>query len=343
MMDFHLRKKGKWNAPLIRKISQLFFFIFVLYGAVIATRWIFPAVGIDESMNSDNFVVNADINEEEAILFPNYYGPSKTCKFVGREYRTIRGCPTYFLSETMTYRTTYMYLGLIFLFVAFGFLFGKAFCGWFCPVGFLTDLLDEFRKLFRISYIKLPRKFSAWLVKIRYILLSFIVLMGLAIGLPFITGSLIRKEFFQMSCQICPAKIIFGLIPGGWNMYLDYNNWLFGIMTTISVLTFIIFLSGFFIRRAWCRICPNGAILSLFNSGSLLVKHKDLQKCTKCGICYNVCPYDNEDVFMTKDKEQVNGVNCMNCMTCVDACPEPDCLSVTFAGKKIMKSKFRRA
>jgi len=342
-MDFHLRKKGKWNVPLIRKISQVFFFVFVLYGAVLATRYIFPAVGIDENDNNDNFVVNADISEEEAILFPSYYGPSKTCKFVGREYRAIRGCPTYFLSEAMTYGTIFKYLGLILIFVSFGFLFGKAFCGWFCPIGFLTDLLDEIRKLFKISYWNMPRPVADWLVKIRYIILSFIVLVGLAVGMPFLSNHVIRKEFFQMSCQLCPAKIIFGIIPGGWNLYLDYNSMLFGAMTTISVLTFVIFLSGLFIRRAWCRICPNGAILSLFNSGCLLVKHKELQKCTKCGVCYNVCPYDNEDVYMIKDKKQVNGINCMNCLTCVDACPENDCLTVTFAGKKIMKSKFRRA
>jgi len=335
-------KKRKWNVPLIRKISQIFFFILILYGAVIATRYVFPLLHIDERYNSDNLVINADPTEQELILFPNFYGPSKTCKFVGREYRSIRGCPTYFLSETLTYRTTFQYLGLILILVVLMFLFAKAFCGWFCPVGFLSDVLDEVRKFLRISYLKLPRNIARALVKTRYVLLSIIVFIGLTIGLPFISGHIVRKELFQLSCQVCPAKIIFGLIPGGWNLYLDYNSVWFGVMTSISVLTFIIFLSGFFIRRAWCRICPNGAILSLFNVGSLLVKEKNIQKCTKCGICYAVCPYDNEDVYMIKDRENVNGKNCMKCMECVYKCPEDECLTVKFSGLRLMTSRFRR-
>jgi ferredoxin-type protein NapH len=341
-MDWFLKKRGKWNIPAIRKISQVFFFILILYGAIIATRYVFPRYGIDATYNSDNFVAKANSAEQELILFPNFYGPSKTCKFVGREYRSIRGCPTYFLSETLTYQTTLKYLGLLFSLVLLMFLFGKAFCGWFCPVGFLSDMLDETRKWFGISYLKLPRAVASALVKTRYILLSIIVLIGLAIGLPFLSNHLIRKELFQMSCQFCPAKIIFGLVPGGWNLYLDHSTLVFGLLSGISVLAFIIFLSGFFIRRAWCRICPNGAILSLFNPGSLLVKEKDLQKCTKCGICYNVCPYDNEDVFMVKDRKNVNGINCMNCLECVDKCPENDCLTVKFCGKKIVSSRFRK-
>ncbi len=341
-MDWALKRGGKWNIPLLRKISQVFFFILIVYGAVIATRYIFPAAGIGSQFNSDNVVINPDDATQEKILFPNVYGPSKTCKFIGSEYRTFRGCVVYFLSETTTYRTTLKYLGLIFGLVVVMFLFAKSFCGWVCPVGFLSDMLDELRKLLRIDYLKLPRKVASALVKTRYAILSTIVLVGLAIGLPFVSGSAIRKEFFQLSCQLCPAKIIFGLIPGGWNLYLDYNSVLFGILSSLSVLMFIIFMSGFLVRRSWCRICPNGALLSMFNVGCLVTKEKDLQKCTKCGVCYAVCPYDNEDVYMIKDKKVVNSKNCMFCMECVDKCPENDCLTAKFAGLRVFRSRFRK-
>jgi polyferredoxin len=100
------------------------------------------------------------------------------------------------------------------------------------------------------------------------------------------------------------------------------------------------FFLSFFIRRFWCRLCPSGALLALFNKGCLTTKEKDLQKCSKCGICYDVCPVDNEDVFMIKDRKVVNGTNCIMCFECVDKCPENDCLKVKFAGKTLMRSKF---
>ena len=197
------------------------------------------------------------------------------------------------------------------------------------------DMLDLIRQKLRIDYVKLPRTFSAALIKTRYVLLSVIVLVALAIGLPLFTGDIIRKEAFQLSCQACPARILFSFFPGGWNLYLDYNSWIFGLITTIAVLMFGIFILGIFVRRSWCRICPNGAILGLFNVGCLVEKEKDLQKCTKCGICYAVCPYDNKDVYLIKNKKVVNSNNCMFCMECVHKCPEDDCLKGKFMGKTI--------
>ncbi|RUM47433.1 MAG: ATPase [Hyperthermus sp.] len=46
----------------------------------------------------------------------------------------------------------------------------------------------------------------------------------------------------------------------------------------------------------------------------------DYSKCTNCGICAEVCPY--EAVELTGNKYTINPVICEGCLTCILACPE---------------------
>jgi Fe-S-cluster-containing hydrogenase component 2 len=46
----------------------------------------------------------------------------------------------------------------------------------------------------------------------------------------------------------------------------------------------------------------------------------DLEKCTGCGTCADVCPV--EAIKVEKDKAKVNEEECVECGTCVEECPE---------------------
>lgn len=46
----------------------------------------------------------------------------------------------------------------------------------------------------------------------------------------------------------------------------------------------------------------------------------DVEKCTGCGTCADVCPV--EAIAVTDGKAEVNEDECVDCGTCVEECPE---------------------
>jgi len=46
----------------------------------------------------------------------------------------------------------------------------------------------------------------------------------------------------------------------------------------------------------------------------------DLEKCTGCGTCADVCTV--EAIEVEEDKAKVNEEECVECGTCVEECPE---------------------
>ena len=45
----------------------------------------------------------------------------------------------------------------------------------------------------------------------------------------------------------------------------------------------------------------------------------DLEKCTGCGTCTEVCPVE---AITVNDKAKVDEETCVDCGTCVEECPE---------------------
>jgi hypothetical protein len=176
------------------------------------------------------------------------------------------------------------------------------------------------------------------LTKIRYGFLSIIMIVSLAIAIPFLGLIAFQKELYIMGCQICPARIILPFLGGLSPVIYSFNTPIVLFFSIIGVIILGWYLSGIVFRRPWCRICPSGAMLSLFNSGSLLSKEKDVQKCTKCGICARACFMDNRNVYIEKENKDISSTNCVRCFRCIEKCPEKDCLKITIFGKKIYGS-----
>ena len=128
---------------------------------------------------------------------------------------------------------------------------------------------------------------------------------------------------------------IFGGASPGW---FSFDTPIYSAIGLIGLSFLALYFFGFVSPRAWCKICPSGGLLSLFNKGSLMKKEKDVQKCTKCGICKRVCPMQIKEIYEEKEKKSVDSTKCIRCFSCTDHCPEEDCLKVKIFGKTLFRS-----
>lgn len=187
-----------------------------------------------------------------------------------------------------------------------GIVFGRAVCGWACPIGLLQratgviprKLKKKYNVLKNIGQHKIERYF-------RYI--KYFALIGLAIIIPIFISF--------MFTDLCPVGFLVGTIPiSVLNPGKYVPNEFFYVALVIFILFFVLI---FVVERGWCRyFCPVGALLAPFNKISFLYISVDKKECTHCNICSEVCPMGIDVPNMHRDPE------CILCGKCVNACPE---------------------
>ncbi len=166
--------------------------------------------------------------------------------------------------------------------------FGRAFCGWVCPGGFVSEMLTMVTKT-RIRVRGIAAKIAA---SGKYILLAmslyyFLVLNNPRWAVPIRTG-----DFFNSV----------------WLTFEHANMlWLYKTAGMIGIF----FIGGLVIPRVWCRfLCPTGGLLDIFNRVALVKVTAD-ESCTDCDTCRKTCSMD------TRPAE----INCTNCGSCLSLCP----------------------
>lgn len=166
-------------------------------------------------------------------------------------------------------------------------LFGRAFCGWFCPGCFVNRVFD-----FNPFKIKLKLKTVNFLSLGKYVGLAVALWAYFVMGQPRLVLPIRAGEFWQS-------------IP----LTFDFASYLW-LFRTWFVIT--IFALGIVLAIAWCRYaCPHGAILEFFKRFSFFKVYKT-NKCNDCNKCRQVC------YMQTRPEE----TNCTNCADCIQVCPQ---------------------
>jgi ferredoxin-type protein NapH len=225
-------------------------------------------------------------------------------------------------------------LASVAMFIIFGAFFGRAMCGWACPLGFFQDVLTSVLKFFKRQQRELPQKIHYMLTGVKYVILFATLAIVSSIGITYVADWLLgRKYAFSLGicgrapyCLICPVPILFVAVPSlASAVFLRSPFPQLGLTFYIGLSATVFFLAlSLITKRSWCRyICPLGALMSFFNKFSLLHIKKKVNKCSafcrghqrKCNI---TCP---AGILVSRNQEPSSNPDCILCYNCAESCP----------------------
>ena len=202
-------------------------------------------------------------------------------------------------------------LTLFFAFIWMALLFRKGFCGYICPVGFISNLVEQAGRKFNL-HKELPTWAERTLSIPKYLILGgFVYFIVIGMSHRQISGFLTLPYN-----QVAESKMLaFFFDPSG---------------TTLLIVA-ALFVLSLFIRNFWCRfLCPYGALLGLCSTFSPVAIARDSSSCINCKKCRAACPA----AIKVDQKNIVHLPECIGCTECVEACPVENCLSVRAGQQK---------
>ena len=183
------------------------------------------------------------------------------------------------------------------LLMAVSFVFGRAFCGWLCPFGFVLDLVDKCipGKLFQLPAFLRKRQNT----------------YGVGAG-ALAAASLAGTQAF---CAVCPI----GTVCRSYGL----NSIMAGAEAAIVPAVAALDLGE---RRSWCRyFCPVGATLGLAAKLGLVRIEIGAARCKKfsCMRCADACPMGiiPQEQLVQGISPKIDMAECITCLRCVSACP----------------------
>jgi NAD-dependent dihydropyrimidine dehydrogenase PreA subunit len=194
---------------------------------------------------------------------------------------------------------------LLIAFVLMSIALKKAFCGWLCPVGTLSEQLWQLGRFMLGRTRKLPAWLDWPLRMLKYALLFFFV-----------------RAVWQMD----PADLTL-FLHSPYNKVADIKMYLFFANISAFALNTLILLgvASVVIKNPWCRfLCPYGALLGIAGWLSPLRVTRSESTCIDCRLCTRACPA----YIRVHEAGRVVSDECTSCVECVSACPVKDTLEV---------------
>jgi MauM/NapG family ferredoxin protein len=202
-------------------------------------------------------------------------------------------------------------------------LFGRIFCGYFCPLGSMIDFFDRF--IFHHMRSK-HRRPPLYLHRLKYMFLFSLVFFALFGGIftlffdplsfttrlftfiidPIITS--LGTDTLNVAGTLVPTaqSALYGFLPKRVPLY-------YGIAATV-VTALLVFGSGFWDRRFFCQyVCPSGAFFCLLSRFTLFIRVVNESQCNSCLRCAKACPVH---AISEKHSNKTNVAECIQCGEC---------------------------
>lgn len=193
--------------------------------------------------------------------------------------------------------------------LAVSWVFGKAFCSWLCPVGFISEMLADFSKKLFGRTLTVPRWLDYPLRSLKYLLLGFFV----------------WAIFFAMNTAALKA-----FLDSPYNLMSDVKMfYFFADISRFALITILVLVGlSLLVRGFWCRyLCPYGALLGIVSLLSFQKIKRNAESCIDCGKCARVCP---ASIKVDRVRTVISD-ECTSCLACVDSCPIAQTLQVQSA------------
>jgi polyferredoxin len=200
---------------------------------------------------------------------------------------------------------------LLVAFLAISILLRKAFCGWLCPIGTISEALWKLgRRLLKRNWI-VPRWLDLPLRGLKYLLLALFIYAVAGMSAASI-------EVFLSSP--------YGLVADVKMLRFFQDLGQTGAITLGILLVFSIIFQNF-----WCRyLCPYGALMGLAALLSPAKIHRDKDRCIDCARCTKAC-----SALLKVDKLAcIRSAECTACLECVAVCPAEGALQMSLGRKR---------
>lgn len=220
-------------------------------------------------------------------------------------------------------------LGLVVIILTI--LFGRAWCGWVCPLGTTLDLLplNRWRG-------KRPSPAEMWR-KVKFSLLLTILAAALLGNLSLLIFDPLTIAFRSLAAAIWPAieRVVSATestlyrAPALAGVVETVDSWIRPVIFPIeqeyyrdTLLFAVIFMGvvalNFYAPRFWCRyLCPLGGLLGLISKFAFL-RREVREGCKGCALCTQACPTGTIDP--AKDYAS-DPSECTMCLDCLETCP----------------------
>ncbi len=210
--------------------------------------------------------------------------------------------------------------------------FGRAFCGYVCPLGLLVEWFGPRRERHAGPRVRgVLRKVPA----LGLVVVGALVLFGSGVFLVFDPLSLLTRSAATL---VYPAADR-GLRLAGDLLYTTGSSGLqsgvdaatgalegrlvfagglsYKLQVVILFMLVAVFALSWVERRLWCRhLCPLGALLGLIGRMAIYGRVVDQSRCSACGACSAACPMDAV-------RDEGVSTDCSRCvlgLECADAC-----------------------
>ncbi|MBD3237239.1 MAG: 4Fe-4S binding protein, partial [Candidatus Eisenbacteria bacterium] len=168
----------------------------------------------------------------------------------------------------------------------------RAFCGYVCPVGAISEETRRLGRRLGIKTFRVPERWERWLSWLP------LAVLGVILFITFRASELLFRGFD-------PCYALIGRHGE------DITAWAYVVAGGLVLGSLVVTLP-------FCRwLCPFVPVLNLFSRFAPARVRRDTERCRDCGNCRRVCPMN-----LPVDRvREVSAARCTSCLECLDACP----------------------